>query len=228
MQKTIITIFILVTTAIAAVAQTDPIYRREIGGGLGITNYLGDFNGSLLKGYQPELTALYRKNISPWMAWKIDASLTTLKGSSKNTDTYYHDYETEEYKFSRQMIDLNVCYEYNFWPYGTGQDYRGARRLTPFVFIGLGMTIATGEGATNATANMPIGVGVKYKLQDRLNLGIEWGMHFSMSDKLDGVQDPYDIKSSGIFKNTDCYSSLRATLTYSFSAKCPTCNKDDW
>ncbi|MCQ2221285.1 MAG: porin family protein, partial [Prevotella sp.] len=37
---------------------------------------------------------------------------------------------------------------------------------------------------------------------------------------------PYRINSSGIFKNTDCYSNLQVTLTYSFWEKCKTCNKD--
>ena len=51
-------------------------------------------------------------------------------------------------------------------------------------------------------------------------------MHFSTSDKLDGVVDPYGIKSTGLFKNRDCFSALQLTLTYSFMAKCKTCNND--
>ena len=51
-------------------------------------------------------------------------------------------------------------------------------------------------------------------------------MHFSQNDELDGAKDPYGIKSSGMFKNTDCYSTLQMTLTYSFMQKCVTCNKD--
>ncbi|MDD6865956.1 MAG: porin family protein, partial [Prevotella sp.] len=39
-------------------------------------------------------------------------------------------------------------------------------------------------------------------------------------------KDPYGIKSSGLFKNTDCYSVLQLSLTYSFMPKCVTCNKD--
>ena len=60
-----------------------------------------------------------------------------------------------------------------------------------------------------------------------MNLGVEWGVHFTLSDKLDGSQDPYGIKSSGAFKNTDCYSALQVTLTYSFMAKCRTCHNED-
>ena len=63
-------------------------------------------------------------------------------------------------------------------------------------------------------------------MAERVNVGVEWTMHFSLSDKLDGVADPYGIESSGLFKNTDCYSALLVTLSYSFSAKCRTCNKD--
>lgn len=74
---------------------------------------------------------------------------------------------------------------------------------------------------------MPLGLGVKYKIGPRLNLGLEWAVHFSLSDKLDGVKDPYGIESSGLFKNTDCYSALQLTLTYSFMAKCRTCHNAD-
>ena len=122
--------------------------------------------------------------------------------------------------------DVSVTYEYSFWPYGTGRDYRGAKRLTPFLFGGIGATHVSGGGQTAFTANIPIGIGLKYKVAERVNVGVEWTMHFSLSDKLDGVADPYGIESSGLFKNTDCYSALLVTLSYSFSAKCRTCNKD--
>ena len=62
---------------------------------------------------------------------------------------------------------------------------------------------------------------------ERLNLGVEWGIHFSMSDLLDGRKDPYHVESSGMFKNTDCYSALQVTLTYSFMAKCKVCHNED-
>ena len=130
------------------------------------------------------------------------------------------------YEFSNSLVDLGATYEYNFWPYGTGRDYRGAKRLTPFVFAGLGLTfVKTQENVF--TANVPLGLGVKYKLADRLNLGVEWAMHISLSDKLDGSPDPYGIKSSGMFKNTDCFSALKVTLTYSFMAKCRTCHNEN-
>ena len=227
-------IFLLLISAMAtALAQDQPFYRREIGGGVGITNYLGDFNSSLTKGFQPEFNVVYRRCFTPFSALKIDASYTNIKGSSKDIDTFYPVTATDEYSFKRSLYDLNFTYEYNFWPFGTGREYRGAKPLTPFIFFGLGLTMASGEtdlsdSKTAVTANVPLGFGVKYKIAERLNLAVEWAVHFSLSDKLDGVTDPYGVTSKGLFKNTDCYSSLRATLTYCFSPKCATCNKDDW
>ena len=125
------------------------------------------------------------------------------------------------------MVDLNVTYEYNFWPYGTGKEYRGAKKLTPFLFFGLGTTYVSGNGNNVMTMNLPMGVGLKYKISPRVNLNLDWTMHFTMSDKLDGVTDPYYVVTSGIFKNKDCYSTLMVSLTYSFKEKCRVCHNQD-
>ena len=172
-------------------------------------------------------SVVLRRVFNPYMALKFSAAYGKLKGSSADSNTYYPDYATTPYKFNKTLVDAGVTYEYNFWPYGTGQDYRGAKRFTPFIFAGLGATYAGGEGNSAFTANVPIGLGVKYKVGKRLNVALEWAEHFSMSDKLDGVKDPYGIKSSGLFKNTDCYSAIQLTLTYSFMPKCRTCHNED-
>lgn len=217
----------LLLAVLSVKAQDDPEYRMEIGAGAGLVTYEGDFNGNLFKESQPMATVMLRRILSPWMGLRLNASFGKIKGSSANVETKYPEYLSEPYTFDRSLYDVCLTYEYNFLPYGTGRDYRGAKPLVPFVFIGLGASIASGGDAkTAASVNMPIGLGLKYKLGKRVNLGLEWSMHFSQSDELDGVKDPYGIKSSGLFKNTDCYSVLQLSLTYSFMPKCVTCNKD--
>jgi hemolysin activation/secretion protein len=130
-----------------------------------------------------------------------------------------------DYDFKTSIGDVGFRLECNFWPFGTGMEYRGAQRLTPYIFVGLGTTVFKAD-ETQLTMNMPIGIGVKYKAADRVNMALEWAMHFSNSDRLDGVSDPYGIKSSGLFKNTDCYSQLRLSVTYDLWAKCKICHND--
>ncbi len=226
MRKGLVTLLMLCATLTAS-AQQDDEYLMEIGGGVGMVSYQGDFNGKITSGMQPAGAIVWRRLLNPYMGFRVTGMMGKLKGDAMRVETYYPDETTRAYSFDRSLTDISVTYEYNFWPYGTGRDYRGAKRLTPFVFGGIGATYVSGGEKKVFTANVPIGLGIKYKLKERLNVGLEWSMHFSLSDELDGMADPYGIKSSGAFKNTDCYSGLMLTLTYSFKSKCRTCNNDD-
>lgn len=226
MRKGLVTLLMLCATLTAS-AQQDDEYLMEIGGGVGMVSYQGDFNGKITSGMQPAGAIVWRRLLNPYMGFRVTGMMGKLKGDATRVETYYPDETTRAYSFDRSLTDVSVTYEYNFWPYGTGRDYRGAKRLTPFVFGGIGATYVSGGEKKVFTAKVPIGLGIKYKLKERLNVGLEWSMHFSLSDELDGIADPYGIKSSGAFKNTDCYSGLMLTLTYSFKSKCRTCNNDD-
>ena len=222
-------LLVLLLSPQGARAQDDPQYRMEIGAGVGMMAYEGDLNGNILKNMQPMGAIVGRYNFDPYKDLRLNIGIGKIKGSSANVETHYPDYAEAEqpYDFSHSLVDVSLVFEYNFWPYGTGRDYRGAKRLVPFVFGGLGATYVKGNEKNVFTANVPLGIGAKYKVNERLNIGIDWTMHFSLSDELDGVKDPYWVKSSGAFKNTDCYSALQVSLTYSFSAKCKTCNKEE-
>lgn len=226
MRKGLVTLLMLCATLTAS-AQQDDEYLMEIGGGVGMVSYQGDFNGKITSGMQPAGAIVWRRLLNPYMGFRVTGMMGKLKGDATRVETYYPDETTRAYSFDRSLTDVSVTYEYNFWPYGTGRDYRGAKRLTPFIFGGIGATYVSGGEKKVFAANVPIGLGIKYKLKERLNVGLEWSMHFSLSDELDGIADPYGIKSSGAFKNTDCYSGLMLTLTYSFKSKCRTCNNDD-
>ena len=89
----------------------------------------------------------------------------------------------------------------------------------------MGFGITYGLAGKSFTANIPVGLGIKYKVAQRLNLGLDYLVHFSLSDKLDGLDAPLGISSSG-FRNKDHYSALTLTLTYDLNPRCPTCNKD--
>ena len=215
----------LLFCAFTASAQDEPEYKMEMGAGAGLVAYTGDFNGNLLKGMQPWGTLITKYHLSPRAALSFNLGMGKIKGSSDGAETWYPQNPTERYEFDNSLTEGIIRYEYNFWAYGTGQEYRGARRLVPFIAIGLGLTHHSGENS-GITMSLPIGAGIKYKIGQRLNLIAEWVMRFTPGDHLDGVSDPYGIKSSGLFKNTDCYSVLQLALTYDIWMKCKTCHND--
>ena len=226
MKRLFLWVWMLVAVTATALAQDDPEYKAEIGAGAGMVAYQGDFSGSLTKNMQPLWGVVGKYRFNPRMALSLNILSGKLKGSSDNVKTWYPELRDTTVSFSHSLVDAGVRFEYNFWPFGTGREYRGARVITPYIIIGLGATFAKPQSGSVFTVNLPLGVGVKYKLATRLNLSLEALAHFTQSDKLDGVEDPYGIKRGGLFKNTDSYTTLQLSLTYDIVAKCKTGHND--
>lgn len=215
---------------LAAQAQEDADFRMEIGGGIGTSFYLGDLNNTMFSCQRPAAGAYWRYLFDHYNSLKVNLTYAGIKGSTQDQDDFYPSAPGSgevidkplKKEFSGSVIDLSCMYEINFFPYGYYQDFFGHKRLTPFLQLGLGM--AFGSEDKGVALSLPIGAGVKYRVSKRLNASFDWTMHFTISDKLDGVEDPLGIKSDG-FKNKDHYSIALLTLTYSFAPRCPNCNK---
>ena len=108
---------ILLITAVAAFAQWEDEYRMEIGGGVGMMSYEGDYNGSITSNMEPMGSVLLRRVFNPYMALAATVSYGKLKGSLRDVATYYPEQQNLPVSFSNQLADLGVRYEYNFWPY---------------------------------------------------------------------------------------------------------------
>lgn len=205
-----------------SVAQED--YRFDIGGGIGMTGYLGDANSSNLwshPGFDGQL--LFRYLRSPRIAFKSGIYAGTLAGNTEDMADVLP--EARQFKFSTTFFELSEMFEFNFFNYGIGESYRRLKRWSPYIAAGVGATLWITGGSTCGAFTIPFGLGVKYKINERLNLGMEFMMKKVFSDSLDGkeLSDPHAIKS-GFAKNTDWYSTLSVTLSYEFSKRCATCN----
>lgn len=206
-------------------AQED--YRFDIGAGLGMIGYLGDANTANLWS-EPgwDFEALFRYIANPRWAFKTNFYAGNLRGDSSKMTNVFPGGET--FSFSTTFYELGEMVEFNFFNYGMGETYRKLKRISPYIAAGIGMTVWSIDGKTGAAFNIPLGVGLKYKLSQRWNIGFEFLMKKTFSDRLDGEQlkDPYGIKSS-FMKNTDWYSTMSLTISYEFSKRCAVCNYKD-
>ena len=217
-MKKLAVIMLMIATLMAAQAQE---YRFEVGGALGMSGYLGDANNAnLLKKPGYVAGGLFRYIINSRMALKANLLTAKISGNSANLANTYPDAQT--YAFSSQLYDLGAQFEFNFLNYGIGSKYLKLKRISPYLTLGVGATLATSDGDA-FTLNVPMGVGVKYKLGERLNIGLEFTMRKAFSDKLDGLKDLNGI-TSGFAKNTDWYSFTMISITYEFSKRCRTCH----
>lgn len=229
-QRLIAAVLLLVTLLPGHLsAQDDVEYRMEVGGAVGIDAALTDANSRLFGAVGMAGGALVRFVLNPRMAVKVGASYARLSGATTDVDHFYPattagaTTERLDYRVSGGLTDVSALYELHFLPYGYIAGYQGFRRLTPYIEMGLGCTYSDAGNAF--TVNIPLGAGLKYKAGRRLNLGLEWRMHLSLSDRLEGLKAPLGISSSG-FKNKDHYALTLFTVTYDISPQCPECNKD--
>lgn len=203
-------------------AQED--YRFDAGGGIGMTGYLGDANMSNLWSHPSWDAELFLRYIAnPRWAFKTNLYAGGLSGNSADMENVFPSDET--YKFTTTFFELGELAEFNFFSYGMGESYRKLKRFSPYITAGLGITMWSVDKKIGAALCLPMGIGFKYKPSLRWNIGVEFLMKKTFTDRLDGalLNDPMGIKSS-FMKNTDWYSTLTVTISYEFSKRCAACN----
>lgn len=226
----IIMIVSALTCCAGASAQTQESveeYKFDIGAGLGMSGYLGDANESNLFAHPGvAFNATFRYLINS--RWAIRGMLTgaSLSGTTADMDNVLP--EGKVYEFDSWAYDLGARAEFNFFNYGIGETYKRMSRISPYLSLGLGVTMSNTGGESFVAMSLPMGFGVKYKLRPRLNLGLEFSMTKVFGDKVDSAEltDLYKIKSS-FMKNTDWYSTLMISVTYEFGKRCVTCHRLD-
>lgn len=204
-------------------------YKFDFGAGIGMTGYLGDANrSSLLKhpGFEGELTFRYLPNVR----WAIRGVLSamSLSGSTADMDNVLPSNGPEAYDFTSTVYDLDGRVEFNFFNYGIGETYKRLRRWTPYLTLGVGVSLSSSGGTTSVAPNLPMGGGVKFKIKERLNLTAEFTMTKVFGDKVDGpvLNDLNTIKTA-FYKDTDWYSRLTIGISYEFGQRCEACHYVD-
>ena len=127
-----------------------------------------------------------------------------LEGDDRN---YPEDiFRTERsISFESPLTEFSVVAEYE--PLAQkrySEDGEFKRIFSPYVFLGLGMAFINpttdysrsevdgvaedqSKDASNAQVIIPLGLGVKYDISEKINVGVELGMRPSTTDYLDGV-----------------------------------------
>lgn len=219
LRRILIITMIILTAAIPVSAQD---YRYEGGAAAGISGYLGDVNQSnVLK--HPGFSGgfLFRYLINKRFAVKVDLTAAKISGNSADFKNMYP--EGTQYAFSEQYYDAAVAFEFNFLNFGMNNDYRKLKRITPYLSLGVGAAYSSSKAFV---PNIPISFGAKYKLTNRMNLGLEMRARMMLNDKADGLSDLYKIGSS-FMKNTDWCPTLMVSISYEFGEICKICHYVD-
>lgn len=140
-------------------------------------------------GFSGEL--LFRYLINKRFALKTSLATASISGNSADFKNVYPN--NAQYAFDAQYYDAAVAFEFNFMNFGMNTDYRNLKRLVPYLSLGLG---ASYSSCSAFAVNIPISAGAKFKLTNRWNLGLEMRARMMLGDKIDGLSDLYNVKSS--------------------------------
>lgn len=198
-------------------AQSQYAVRQEgeFGVGLGAGHYFGDLNTrAWLNRSKMAASVFFRKNFGNYIAARIGVSYARL-GYSDIYNTHNEYMYRRNLSFNSNVWELALQGDFNFFRFMPGEP---GFNFTPYVTLGAGIfsydpyTYLRGEkvflrplgteGQGNAAyperkqyssmgISLPIGVGIKYSLNERMNIGFEILHRLTNTDYLDDVSTTY-------------------------------------
>ncbi len=209
-QKTIVFVFLLfVGQYIRAQAFEHTI---EIGPTIGSSFYLGDANGTWFKNSHVVSGGVIRYPLNTRFAVSVEALAGDFLGQ-------YIDKNGSQQSFKNPFFFTSAHIEFNFFSYDRYDVTLESSTINPYILGGLGIV-----SYQSATPVLSGGLGIKFKLSDRLDLNCQWTMNKAFADDLEGVEqfnNPYTLNKSP-FLNNDYFSVLSISLTFAFyTQRCP-------
>lgn len=156
----------------------------------GETFYLGDKNRTLFNDFGPAFGAYIRYNWNTrWVS-----KLQFVHGKINSP-------------IDKSFNNADVQMEFNFFPYGEMKSHVWSRYFTPYICAGVGLvTFDDKRDKMHYAVNIPFGVGVKCKVFNRINVGLEWTMHKMFNDNFDDMDNPNNFEKKSSFANKDWFS----------------------
>jgi len=215
-MKSLIILFIT-SMAVNASAQRNERYeyvqKGEFGITVGAAHYFGDLNTRVgINRPKPAVGAFFRKQFGNYVGMRISAHYAQLGYS----DTYSkNDYQKlRNLSFNSNIWELAVQGDFNFFKFiPNDPDYM----FTPYVTLGVGVFTYDPYAFLNGKKEflrplgtegqvigyngrkqystlaicIPLGVGIKYNISERMNLSFEVTHRFTNTDYLDDVSTTY-------------------------------------
>lgn len=197
-------------------AQWESVRQEgEIGFSAGAAHYFGDLNTrARINRPKPVIGVFFRKQFGNYVGLRVAAHFARL-GYSDIYNTHNEYQRRRNLSFNTNIFELGLQGDFNFFKFVPGDPYHS---FTPYITLGAGIfsydpyaylggrkyflrPLGTeGQGSAaypgrkpyNTMAfSIPFGVGVKYALNDRMNIGFEVCHRFTTTDYIDDVSQTY-------------------------------------
>lgn len=210
---------VLVVLPIHAFAEVNT-YRWEIGVHGGAGYYIGELTPYKLNNGLEALTfgAHVRRKIDERWALQARGIMQSVAGVHlQPTDT-----PVDTISFHNPLLNIDITADFNFFDFGD-RNY-DITKVSPYIFAGVGCAMfiveeIKAEGSIKfipkCVPYIPIGLGVKWKFHDRLQLQLAWqhNIHLRNGDFMEGVPNEYPSHQTG---NNVLRNDVTSTITAAF------------
>lgn len=202
--------------------------KSEVGFGLGTFNYTGDLSRTYdILNSRPAATLFYRSNVSRVVSLRAALTGGGIGASDKRPIDAFA--ETRNASFNLFLMEASTVMEYHFMNW---RDDKHIMRFTPYLFGGLAIFGISGtenkrSEYSNVQGAVPFGLGMKYVLNPKWYVAVEFGARKTFFDYLDNVS----TGSNQLVKNyqygnpydNDVYYFVGFSITRTFyEIPCPT------
>ncbi len=208
-------VLLIISVPLISFAQNSIVQEGEFGVGIGAAHYFGDLNTKArLNRPKPSATVFFRKNFGNYIALRVGASFARV-GYSDVYNTHNEFMQRRNLSFTSNVWELALQGDFNFYRFMPGEpDFS----FTPYITAGAGVfnydpfaylsdekyflrplgTEGQGSAAyperkpySSMAVSIPFGVGIKYSINERINLGLEVVHRFTNTDYLDDVSSTF-------------------------------------
>jgi hypothetical protein len=207
-------------------------------GGMGLSTYFGELKVGNSFDTKPTLNVGLQYYLSQHISARVDATWFQLTGSDALADPGgLLGRKTRNLSFSSDNLEISATFAYNL--FSSGDRYYRRPSLNAYWFTGIGLCYfnpkteyqgvsyslpdvkTEGVAYSTFTPVIPIGFGVRFKVNRDVNIAVEGGYRMTFTDYLD------DTSSTNYAKFTDP-STLQYKLAYRFLEIDPTINVDQF
>ncbi len=193
----------------------------EVGFGFGGMTYSGDISrGYRILDNKPAGTLFIRQNFNDFLSMKfgVAGGRITASDSENPIDAFS---VARNASFDISLLEFSMMLEYHFLNFKTNSPLE---RWSPYFTGGIALFAMSGhenkpKPYSNFQPSVPIGFGIKYTLNPKWMLGIEWGTRKLFFDYLDNVSEG-DLKIKnyqyGNWYDKDTYYYIGFSFNYAF------------
>lgn len=205
------------------------MYHCEMGVQAGIGYYVGDLTHHIFQAPLDVYGGQFRYKFDK--RWSIQAKAQRQRISFREQGDVGTLYYTP-------MWHVDATAEFNFFRFGQREYDSRVKPITPYIFIGVGVSLYNANatpakttaypmmtGRIHAGAYIPLGIGVKWKFADRWQLQAAWQHQIYLADNIEGLPSANNtnkLNGSNILNN-DLTSSITLGIVFEFAKEKKIC-----